>query len=176
MFIEKIDEQLLEEIREAMDEEYDQIVANWDGEFVDLENEDFTHTLVTEIYSDYLNIPLHTLMDMITHHFPFIKEKDISIDPYSEIITLGIVDNVDEVTLRVYADHFNLDRSRLTETELEQLDTLFAELTQLYQDLNVNTTLQVTHVPLENVPVDYYADRNGEIDEEEEHDFVQLEF
>ncbi|SOC24574.1 hypothetical protein SAMN05880501_11759 [Ureibacillus xyleni] len=168
MFIEKIDPQLLEEIREALYEEQNELQANWDGVLIDLKNEDFEDLLRSQIFSDYLNIPLHMLSEMISQHFPFIKEKDIFPDPYSDVI---ISENGESkvVCLRVYADHFGLDRSMLSEIELKQLDKLFEELTQLYEDLEVDTTLYIAPVPLEEVPNDY-------LDEEDEQEFVRLEF
>jgi hypothetical protein len=170
MFLEKIDEQLLKEIQDALDEEHDEIVANWDGEIIDLENEDFDDKLRSEIFSDYLNIPLHMLVEMINRHFPFLKENQITIDPFSEVIFSDNGDNK-EVTLRVYADIYDDDREILNETESTQLDKLLEELTQLYEDLDIETTLYITQASIEDVPEDYYED-----EEEEEHDFVQIEF
>ena len=175
MLIEKIDEQLLAEIQDALYGEHNQLVANWDGEYIDLEYDELDDTLRSQIFSDFLNIPLHMLMDLITQHFPFVKEKDIFPDPYSDVI-ISENDGSKEVQLRVYADCFNLDRGKLNEVELKQFDKLCEELTQLYEDLDIDTTLYITHVPLEEVPEDYYTYGDEVDDYEDEHDFVLIEF
>jgi len=73
MFIEKIDEQLLEKIQEALNEERYQIENAWNGQFIDLENVDLDYTLHEEIFRDYLDIPLDMLSHLIHQHFPFVK-------------------------------------------------------------------------------------------------------
>lgn len=168
MFLEKIEEQLLEEIQDALDEEHDEIVANWDEEIIDLENEDFDDTLRTEIFGDYLDIPLNLLADMINQHIPLIKEKEISIHPFAKVMTSENDDNK-EVLLQLRADVFHFVRETLSETESKQLDKLLGELTQLYEDLEIDTTLYLTQIPIEDVPEEYY-------DEEDDYDFVQIEF
>ncbi|MEH7075899.1 hypothetical protein [Neobacillus drentensis] len=170
MFIEKIDRQLLEEIQDALEEEHNEIVASWDGEILDQENEDINDTLRSQIFSNYLNIPLQMLTDLIHQHYPFLKEKEITIDPFSEVLISENDDNK-KVLLRVYADVYINDREILGEAEKQLLDKLLAELTQLYQDLDVDTTLNITQVPIEELPEEYYED-----DDEDEHDFIQFEF
>lgn len=170
MFVKKIDKQLLEEMQNALYEEREQIEANWDGEIIDLEYEDFDDKLRSEIFSDYLNIPLHMLVEMINQHFPFLKEKQITIDPFSEVI-ISDNGNNKEVTLRVYADIYDDDKETLSETESTQLDKLLEELTQLYEDLDINTTLYISQASIEDVPEDDFEE-----DDDEEHNFVQIEF
>ena len=164
MFIEHIDNELLEEIQNAFYEEHDNAVANWDGIIIDLEHEDFEDIIRSEIFSDYLNTPLYMLQGLVYQHFPFLKEQDIIIDPFSECI---ISEN--EAWLEVIADIYDSDKKRLSKTEREQLDKLLKELTQLYQDLDIDTTLYFTHLTKEDVPEEYYED-------DEEHNFIQIEF
>ncbi|MDQ0232437.1 hypothetical protein [Metabacillus malikii] len=165
MFLERIDEQLLEEIKDALYEEHDEIVATWDGEYINLESVDFEDTLRSEIFSDYLNIPLRMLKDLIFHQFPFIKEKEIDIDPYSEVI---ISEN--EAKLKGTADVSDSYKNRLSETERQQLDNLHKELTQLYHDLEIDTSINITHLPKGDVPEEYYEN------DDSDYDFVQIEF
>lgn len=73
-----------------------------------------------------------------------------------------------EVNLRVFADVYNFNREILSETENRLLDKLLGELTQLYADLEVYTTIYITHIPIEDVPEEYV--------EEEDHKFVRIEF
>lgn len=172
MFIEKIDEELLEEIREEMEEEYSQLVGSWDGEFIDLISDDLEDTLRTEIFEHYHHIPFYKLEAMLDQHFPFIKEKDISIEPHSNII-ISKNDGYDDVEIQVYADVFPTEREKLTEVESEKLDILLKEITQLYyEELEIETTLTISHVPIEDVPKGYYHEHEYE----DEHDFVQIEF
>lgn len=169
MFVEKIDEQFLKEIEDALYEEHDEIIANWDGEFIDLKNSDFDDTLRSEIFGDYLNIPLHMLMDLICKHFPFIKEKNVGIIPFSNVIISENHDNK-EILLRVYVDVHNSDREMLSEIELRQLDKLLEELTQLYENLDIDTTLYIKKIPIDDVPEDFLNP------DEENYDFVQIGF
>ena len=168
MLIENIDEQLLEEIQDALYEEHDQAVANWDGVIIDLENEDFEDMVRSEIFSDYLNTPIYMLQDLLYQHLPFLKEKDISIDPSSEFII-----NESEAELSVIADVFDSHKNRLSEAERQQLDKLLEELTQLYHDLDIDTTINFSHLAKEDVPEEYYEDDD---EDDIEHDFVQIEF
>lgn len=172
MFIEKIEEQLLEEIQEELDEEYHEIVANWDGELIDLEYEDFEDKLRSEIFSDYLNVPLNALEDMIDEHYPFLSEKKIYIDPHSEVI-ISEDGEGKEVNLRVYIDHYPFDKSVLSDSELQQLDKLLEELTQLYEELDINTTLFISPLSTEEVSESHF---DVDDDDDEEHEFVQLSF
>lgn len=174
MFIEKIDGELLEEIREELEEEYSQIVASWDGKFIDLKGDDLDDTLRTEIYEHYHHIPFYKLEDMLDQHFPFIKEKDISIEPHSNII-ISKNDDYDDVEIQVYADVFPSERNRLTKVEAEKFDILLKELTQLYYEvLDIETTLTITHIPIEDVPKGYYV--INDVYGEDDYDFVQIEF
>ena len=168
MFIEKINEELLEEIREALYEEYDQNVTSWDGEIIDLENDDFEDMLRSEIFSDYFNIPLRMLNNMINQYYPFLEEKKINIDPCSEI-AISENDENKEVYLRVSVDHYAFEKEILSDSELKQLDKLIGELTLLYDNLELETTLYISELSLEDVPEEYYEDG-------EDHNFVQIEF
>jgi len=170
MFIEKINKELLDEIKDAFYGEHSEAVSNWDGELIDLQHEDFDETIRSQIFSDYLNIPLHMLADMINEHFPFLKEKNIYPDPVSEIIISAYDDDRKEVKLRVCADVYSSDREMLSETECGLLDQLLGELTKLYEELEIDTTLYIRHIPIEDVPEDYYHQ------DEDEHDFVLIEF
>ncbi|GAE37617.1 hypothetical protein [Halalkalibacter akibai] len=75
MFIENISKELLEEIQDALNEEHSEATSNWDGELIDLEYEDLDDMIRSQIFSDYLNIPLHMLSDMIKQHLPFLEKK-----------------------------------------------------------------------------------------------------
>lgn len=77
-----------------------------------------------------------------------------------------------DVEIHVYADVFQTDREKLTEIESEKLGTLLKELTQLYGDLEIETNLTYTHIPIEDVPEEYY----DEDELEDEHNFIQIEF
>lgn len=167
MFTEKINKQLLEEIQEALYEERNQSVANWEGQMIDLTNEDFEDMLRSEIFSDYFNIPLYSLMNMINHDFPFIKEKDILIDPSSEIIVYEN-DNEKEFKLNVSVKPYDFNKKLLSEIELKQLNTLLEELTQLYQELDIDTTLFLQPVPVEDIPEDD--------EDDEDHEYFQIKF
>lgn len=175
MFIEKIDEQLLKEIQEALDEERDKVISNWDEEFVNLEYEDFNDMLRTEIFEEYLSTPLYMLADLINQLFPFIKEKDISINPSSEIFTSEI-DSGEDVSLRVYIEAYDSEKEKLNEFQLKQLDTLYGELTELYVQLGVEATLNITHVPFEDVPEELYTNTDGTRDDENDCNFIQIWF
>lgn len=169
MFIEKIDDQLLEEIQEELDEEYNELVGNWEDEFYDLNADNFEDALRSQIFEHYNQIPLSLLADEIEEHFPFLNEKEISIIPHSEIVYSESDDSI-RVDLRVYADVFDSDRDLLNESESTQLDILLEELTQLYEELEFTPTLSITHVPIEEVPEDcYHQDEDGQ-------DFVQITF
>lgn len=172
MFLEKVEEQLLEEIQNAMYEEHDEIVANWEGEFINLKEEDLEDFLRTEIFSDYLNIPLDMLGDLISQNYPFVKEKEIYFGPYSDVI-IHENNSYKEIVLRVYTNDVFLNREKLSDTELRQLDKLCEEINQLYEiTLDVDTNLTLTHIPLENVPEDYYDPD----EDEDEYDFVEINF
>lgn len=170
MLIERIDTQLLEEIQDALNDEYEQVVADWNGEYIDLENDNFDDMLLTEVFGEYINIPLNMLRDTIEMYFPFME--NIGLHLFGEVITL----KNKEVTIRIFADNPYVDEEQLSEIELKQVETLNKELTQIYTDLDLKTTLHIAHVPLEDVPESYYTDRNGKVDVEAEHDFVEIEF
>ena len=170
MFIERIDEQLLEEIQDALNDEYEQVVADWNEEYIDLENDNFDDMLLTEVFGEYIDIPLNMLRDTIEMYFPFME--NIGLHLFGEVITL----KNKEVTIRIFADNPYVDEEQLSEIELKQVETLNKELTQIYIDLDLKTTLHITHVPLEDVPESYYTDRNGKVDLVTEHDFVEIEF
>ncbi|WP_108671789.1 hypothetical protein [Peribacillus acanthi] len=173
MFIDKIDEVLLDEIQEELDQEYSQIVANWDGELFDIKRNDLDDTLRSEIFSEYLNTLLDMLADLIHQNFPFVKEKDIDIAPYSDVI-ISETDGYKDVELQVHADVADSDRKKLSEIESKQLDKLLSELTQLYKELEIDTKLTLTHIPFKDVPEDYYV--KDEDYGENDYDFVQIEF
>ncbi|WP_153731624.1 hypothetical protein [Sporosarcina obsidiansis] len=169
MFLEKIGEQLFEEIESALYEEHRITVENWDGQLIDLDNEDFEDIVRSEIFSDYLNIPLNMLEELINRHFPFLKEKDIGISPFSDFIVSEDDDNK-EVLLKVYADFHPSDKEMLSEIELRKLNKLLEKLTLLYENLDVETTLFINHIPLEDVPDGYYDEDDAS------NDFVQIGF
>ena len=171
MFIEKIDEQLLENIQEALNEERYQIENVWNGQFIDLGDVDLDYTLNAEIFRDYLHIPIDMLEQLIHQHFPFVKEKPIFIGAYTDVSIFGNND-YKNIELQVHADVDDSDRKNLNEIELEQLDILLSELTQLYEELKFDTSLSIAYVSLEEVPEVYYEDE----DDEDDYDFVQIEF
>lgn len=173
MFIDKIDEQLLEEIKVELEQEFSDIVASWDEEFVDLNYEDFEDKLRSEIFEHYHHIPLYKLEEIINIYFPFIIEKDIAIEPFSKIVISENGEDYNEVIINVFVDVYETDREKLSEFECKKLDKLLEELTQLYTDVfEIKDTLFIRHVKIENVPIEYYHPDsvNGE------HDFVQIEF
>lgn len=174
MLIERIDEQLLEEIQDALNDEYEQVVADWNEEYIDLENDNFDDMLLTEVFGEYIDIPLNMLRDTIEMYFPFIKDTGLFL--FGEVSTLKNNEKNAEVTIRIFADNPYVDEEQLSEIELKQVETLNKELTQIYIDLDLKTTLHITHVPLEDVPESYYTDRNGKVDLVTEHDFVEIEF
>ncbi|WP_026674117.1 hypothetical protein [Alkalihalobacterium bogoriense] len=172
MLIEKIDAELLNEIQEELDSEYNDIASSWDEEFVDLKDHDFEDVLRTEIFEHYHHIPFYKLEHIIDELCPFLKEKDIEIEPYSKITFFDNGQNK-EVNIYIYADTCPEDREKLDEIELRQLEKLHEEITQLYNHiLDVETALYISHVAFENVPKDYYHESKDENDCE----FVQLEF
>jgi len=172
MFIEKIDPQLLEKIREALYEEQKELQENWDGEIVDLKSRsnEFENIVRTDIFGQYLDTPLEMLADTIFECFPFIKEKEMETFPvpFSEI-TISENGNSKEVYLDVRIGQFDWENQILSDIELAQLEKLYGELTKLYNDLEIETTLFISPVPLEEVPNDY-------IDDDDEQEFVRIEF
>ncbi|MFH5781495.1 hypothetical protein [Heyndrickxia oleronia] len=176
MFIEKIDPQLIEEIREALYEEQKELQANWDGEIVDLKSRsnEFENIVRSEIFGQYLDTPLQMLADTIFECFPFIKENEMATFPvpFSEIF-ISENGNSKEVYLDVrigQLGQFDWDKQALSDIELTQLEKLYEELTKLYYDLEIETTLYISPIPLEEIPNDYLDD------DDDEHEFVRIEF
>jgi hypothetical protein len=123
--------------------------------------------LRTDIFEHYHHIPFYKLESMLDQHFPFIKENAISIEPYSKVF-ISKNDGYKDVELQVYADVFPTEREKLTKAESEKPDILLKELTQLYYEkLEIETTLTITHIPLKDIPEEYYT-YNGKVDYDED--------
>lgn len=174
MFIEKIDDELIEEIREEMEEEFNFAYSSWKDEIIDLNEEDIEDLVRSHILSDYHNIPFYKLHELIYLDYPFIKEKDIIIDPFSEIIHNKIEDEgsiYTELLIDVTADVSNDAWKKLDKSEKKIVKQLLKELTSFYHNeldpVKVVFLYQLTEEEL----LDFEGDPNLP-----EYDLVKISF
>lgn len=165
MFVEKIDDELIEEIQEEMDAEIRNAYSTWDDEIIDLNEEDIEDLVRSHILSDYHNIPFYKLHELIYLEYPFIKEKDIIIDPYSEITHNKIEDDESdliytELFIDVTANIHHDEWKKLDKPEKKIVKRLLKELTSFYHN-RLNPVKVVFLYPLtEEELLDFEDDPN----------------
>ena len=139
MFIEKIDDELIEEIQQEMDEEFDQAYALWDEEYIDLNRDDIEDMLRSEILEHYHRIPYYKLKERIYMEYPFIKEKELALDPWSKMI-YNKVENEEtnikytEIFINVFTNINLQDWQKLDKSERRIVKQLLKEITSFYHN------------------------------------------
>ncbi|MEH7076220.1 hypothetical protein [Neobacillus drentensis] len=133
--IERLSADIKERIEAKLFEEECLVEKAYEGETVRNDYDEIVYVLASEIFNDYSQIPLVELSELINEQYPFVSELGITIVPNMEIE----YDDSSQVR-RVYVSGFFImeNYSKLSDDQKYDLNDLFIELQEVYDDLGIS--------------------------------------